>query len=231
MVPVYDAVPQGAAVSQVAAQPEVAAPRPAYQRALFPDSQRVVQMPSFAFSEPPRTTRETSISRAPRSRRSVPGQHNLKLDSFDSQVEAVIYCDVPVALPVHRAMAAALDLSMVLIGLGLFLMTFHLAGGEIVLNRQTIPFFGIIGALVAVFYHFLFCISGGDTAGMKWTQLRLVNFDGHAPGREQRAYRMVGGCLSLVAAGLGLVWALVDEESLTWHDHMSKTFPSPDHEA
>jgi hypothetical protein len=23
-----------------------------------------------------------------------------------------------------------------------------------------------------------------------------------------------------------LVWALVDEESLTWHDHISKTFPT-----
>jgi hypothetical protein len=22
------------------------------------------------------------------------------------------------------------------------------------------------------------------------------------------------------------VWALVDEESLTWHDHISKTFPT-----
>jgi len=24
-----------------------------------------------------------------------------------------------------------------------------------------------------------------------------------------------------------LVWALVDEENLTWHDHISKTFPTP----
>jgi len=32
--------------------------------------------------------------------------------------------------------------------------------------------------------------------------------------------------LSLCSLGLGLVWALVDEESLTWHDHISKTFPT-----
>ena len=33
---------------------------------------------------------------------------------------------------------------------------------------------------------------------------------------------------SLLSAcpGLGLVWALVDEENLTWHDHISKTFPT-----
>ena len=28
------------------------------------------------------------------------------------------------------------------------------------------------------------------------------------------------------SAGLGLLWSLADEESLTWHDHMSKTFPT-----
>jgi len=27
--------------------------------------------------------------------------------------------------------------------------------------------------------------------------------------------------LSMASAGLGLVWALVDEENLTWHDHIS----------
>src|SRR6202041_3046551 len=30
-----------------------------------------------------------------------------------------------------------------------------------------------------------------------------------------------------LSGGLGLVWALVDEENLTWHDHISKTFPTP----
>jgi hypothetical protein len=54
-----------------------------------------------------------------------------------------------------------------------------------------------------------------------------VDFDGRRPDREQRRMRLVAGLLSLSAAGLGLVWALVDEENLTWHDHISKTFPTP----
>jgi len=48
------------------------------------------------------------------------------------QVEAVIYCDAPVALPVHRLMAAAFDASMILIALGVFLAIFFLSGGQIV---------------------------------------------------------------------------------------------------
>ena len=46
------------------------------------------------------------------------------------QVEAVIYCDAPVALPAHRLIAAAFDASMVLIAVGLFLAIFFLSGGD-----------------------------------------------------------------------------------------------------
>ena len=37
--------------------------------------------------------------------------------------------------------------------------------------------------------------------------------------------RVYMGCV--LPAGLGLLWALVDEESLTWQDHISHTFPTP----
>jgi uncharacterized RDD family membrane protein YckC len=61
---------------------------------------------------------------------------------------------------------------------------------------------------------------------MRFAGLHLVDFDGRRPDREQRAIRQVAGLLSVLSAGLGLVWALVDEENLTWHDHISKTFPT-----
>src|SRR5688572_21408097 len=54
-------------------------------------------------------------------------------------VEAVIYCDAPVAHPLHRAIAAAIDWSTVLIGYGLFLLTFRLLGGSIVLSKANLP--------------------------------------------------------------------------------------------
>ena len=41
-------------------------------------------------------------------------------------VEAVIYCELPVATTLHRAVAALLDWSLVLIGYGLFLLAFRL---------------------------------------------------------------------------------------------------------
>ena len=34
--------------------------------------------------------------------------------------------------------------------------------------------------------------------------------------------------LSLAALGIGFVWAAADEQGLTWHDRMSKTFVAQD---
>lgn len=228
----YEQVSRDAGVSP-AQEPEpvaAASQRVAYQRELFQEARRVVQMPGLASSTvaPPRPARAPSRP-VNRGRRVPEGQQKLEFsNNLDTRVEAVIYCDAPVAIPTHRLIATAVDLSLITIALGLFMLTFQLAGGEIVLNKQTIPLFGGMGAVLALFYHFLYCIAGGDTAGMQWVRLRLVDFDGHEPDREQRLHRLAGSCLSLVAAGLGLIWALVDEESLTWHDHISKTFPSPE---
>jgi uncharacterized RDD family membrane protein YckC len=147
-------------------------------------------------------------------------------NSLDAQAD-LIYCDAPVALPGHRLLAAAVDASMVLIGLGLFLLIFAL-GGDMVVSRDTAPFLIAVGAVIALFYRSLWYFGNGDTPGMRFAGLRLVDFDGRRPDREQRGMRQMAGLLSLLAAGLGLVWALVDEESLTWHDHISKTFPTPE---
>jgi len=131
-----------------------------------------------------------------------------------------------VAVPLQRFLAAAVDTSLVLVAVGVFLTIFYLAGGEMVLNRQTLPFLGGVAAVIGLFYRALWCLGNGDSPGMRFAGLRLVDFDGRRPNRDQRITRQVAGLLSLLSAGLGLVWALVDEESLTWHDHISKTFPT-----
>src|SRR5262252_8406449 len=45
--------------------------------------------------------------------------------TLKTSVEAVIYCDAPVATPAHRAVGFALDFAIVTIGIAVFLLTFH----------------------------------------------------------------------------------------------------------
>jgi uncharacterized RDD family membrane protein YckC len=149
------------------------------------------------------------------------GAHALK-----TSVEAAIYCNAPVAPPSFRAMAAVIDTGTGLLGMAAFLATFHYTGHPVELNGQTLPVFAAAAVLISLLYRLLFCLGNGDTPGLRCTQLCVVNFDGHRPTRRQRLYRLGGGLVSVVAAGMGLLWAIFDEERLTWHDHISKTFPT-----
>jgi uncharacterized RDD family membrane protein YckC len=215
-----------------AGQPSTARKAVTYQPSLF-GSRELPQVVPFE-SIAPKTLQPAIPRTSPpiprvRHRKALAGQRNLDFSPARSArpSEGVIYCDAPVAIPVHRAMAAVLDSSLVLIAVAVFGLIFHIAGGRIILNATTVPVFAAVVAAVMFFYKLLWCLAGGDTAGMKWTRLTLVNFDGQIPGREQRLYRLASGCLSFLAAGVGLLWALVDEETLAWHDHMSRTFPTP----
>jgi len=228
----YDVRENASVPSAVA---EAAAPASArraanYQPSLFTSRElpRVVPFESIApgaIEAPPRKAPSQPRARA---RKTIPGQQSLEFISSRAKVaDGVIYCDAPVAIPLHRAMATALDASMIAIALAIFAVVFHFAGGQIVLSTKAIPLFLGVIAGVTVFYKLLWCVGGGDTPGMKWTHLALVDFDGHAPTRRQRLQRTASGFLSVLAAGIGVLWLLVDEETLTWHDHISRTFPTP----
>ena len=205
-----------------------------YQRPLFSGAHRVIELP-VPVSRPKRRTnasgqRRSQAGQNVSSRASTQNgsQQNLVFEDLSAQESVpLIYCDAPVANPVHRATAGALDAAMIVASLGLFLITFELCGGQVVLTSTTAPLYGGILVVLAFFYKLLFCVCGADTPGMIWTQLRLLNFDGHIPDRDERVQRMFGSVLSYTVGGLGIVWALVDEEKLAWHDHISKTFPTP----
>jgi uncharacterized RDD family membrane protein YckC len=221
--------------------PEPSAPRSpiTYQPSLFTSRELplVVRFETIApGSVQPSPRKPQPQPSAPRQRRRkvIPGQQALEFTHHFTQparsskpADGVIYCDSPVAIPAHRAMAAALDASIVVMALAVFGIVFRLAGGAFVLNVKTAPMFMGVAVGVVIFYRLLWCLANGDTAGQKWTRLRLVNFDGQTPTRSQRFSRTASGFLSLMAGGIGLLWALVDEETLTWHDHISKTFPTP----
>ena len=199
-----------------------------YQRPLFREMPRVLPVAV--------ESRRAAASRTPRTRsrrRSHEGQHAFDFNPRQpaspatEAAEPGIYCDAPVAPRSFRGIAALLDAGIVLSAMAVFFLTFHFGGGEIVLNKPALLVFGGIGAVLMVFYRLLFAMGNGDTVGYRWARLRLLNFDGQTPTRRERMHRLLGGCLSVIASGLGLLWALVDEETLTWHDHISKTFPTP----
>ena len=80
-------------------------------------------------------------------------------------------------------------------------------------------------ALVGVVYAFLvgFWCRRGSTLGMLAWGLRVETVDGALPGITQASIRFIVAAISLLAAGLGFLWQLVDKDKLTWHDRASNT--------
>lgn len=235
--------PQGPQVIAPPAGASAPAPAPA-----SPNLARAVQVPLFrergasnvipfeTYAPSAPAAPRTSKPAAPRPKR-APRVHESQgsLDflppappapkKLGTTVEAMIYCDAPVAHVLHRAVAAAIDWSMVLIGCGLFLLAFRLLGGPIVLSSANLPMFGGTFALIALMYGITWTLAGVETMGMRAARLRLISFDGFAPEPRHRWLRLLGSCLSY-GTGLGLLWSLADEENLGWQDHISRTFPT-----
>jgi uncharacterized RDD family membrane protein YckC len=234
-------------VASTAASDSSPARRPiirAVQQPLFPDRQsNVIQFAEYAplMPAPRKNTAHRAASKSPAKprtanrRRGTPEGQGL-LDFMPPQpatprtltttVEAVVSCDSPVATTFHRAVAGALDWAMALIGYTLFLAAFFAMGGEFTWNRINLMVFAGSLLLVGFTYGLTWALLGADSAGMRWAGLRLTTFDGFPLERKQRILRFAGSCLSLCTV-VGQLWCLADEESLTWQDHISGTFPTP----
>jgi uncharacterized RDD family membrane protein YckC len=143
-----------------------------------------------------------------------------------NEVPAQIYCNRPVATPMHRFVAGAIDTSFILLAFGLFVGISQLAGGSFGAGKLFWEMIGLSFVLISCFYGSLFAMTGRETAGMHMTDLQLITFDGFPVDPRSRATRFASTWLSFGSGGLGLVWALADEETLTWQDHISKTFPT-----
>jgi uncharacterized RDD family membrane protein YckC len=229
----YDAHPLAPVSRTVVAEPVPVRKAITYQPSLFRSRElpRVVAFESIAPGavDPAPHLSPTNQPRQ-RPRKVIAGQQNLEFapSARGSRVqEGAIYCDAPVAVGTQRALAGVLDAALVTAGLVLLCVVLQVAGCPVVLNVHTAPVYLAAAAGVMIFYRLLWCYANGDSPGMRWAHLALINFDGQRPTRKQRFTRTASGFLSLAAAGLGLLWALVDEETLTWHDHISKTFPTP----
>ena len=135
---------------------------------------------------------------------------------------------IPVAPRSLRVASAFFDAMVVLAFSGVFLVTLQAMSRYLLeqslFTRETLPYLLAAPLMFGFFYKLLFTTAGLATLGVQGLGLSLVSFDGARPTQAQRVIRMLAGWLSLVAGGMGLLWALGDQETLTWHDHISQTF-------
>lgn len=85
---------------------------------------------------------------------------------------------------------------------------------------------GVASAIAVLFwaaYQFLFVVYTGSTPGLLAARLKLANFDGSPINRRVRRWRVLASFLSALSAGLGYLWCFLDQDSLCWHDRITRT--------
>jgi uncharacterized RDD family membrane protein YckC len=123
-----------------------------------------------------------------------------------------------------RVMATLVDLALVMV------VVCSIAG-LVAMKLQNLPSMkasevtGFLALLiVGALYEWLFLLYAKCTPGMRYAQISLCTFDDEHPTREQMKGRLIAMALSLLPMGLGMVWAIFDEDNMSWHDRYSQTY-------
>src|SRR5207245_10119533 len=132
----------------------------------------------------------------------------------------------PVASIDDRRLAALIDLGCLLFAYGGFLLLFGSLAGQFSLSKLNAAVYAATFAIVYLQYFALFTIFGGTTPGMMMRDLQVVSFSGEPPTSRQMLLRSAGYLLSAGTIFLGFMWAMWDEDELTWHDRLSRTYLS-----
>jgi uncharacterized RDD family membrane protein YckC len=83
---------------------------------------------------------------------------------------------------------------------------------------------GLALLAVGAAYEVFFLTLARGTPGMKYAHIRLCTFDGNSPNSAQRTGRLAALLLSVLPLGLGIAWAIFDDDHLSWHDRLSRTY-------
>ena len=133
----------------------------------------------------------------------------------------------PVASMDERRIAGLIDVGCLLFAYGGFLTLFGSLGGQFTFSKLSAAVCVATFVVVYLQYFALFTVFGGTTPGMMLRGLHVVSFSGDSPTPRQMLWRSVGYMLSAGTFFMGFLWALWDEDALTWHDRLSRTYLCP----
>ncbi|MGC1290134.1 MAG: RDD family protein [Candidatus Acidiferrales bacterium] len=131
---------------------------------------------------------------------------------------------LPVAELITRRLAGLLDAVAIAGVFAGFLAMFRSLGGQLGVLKVNFAIYAIIFFLIYILYFGLFTLFSGVTLGMQIRGLSVVGMDGAFPDTRQLIWRSFGYFLSGGTLLLGFLWALWDEDHLTWQDRISHTY-------
>lgn len=127
----------------------------------------------------------------------------------------------------RRLLASLIDGLIVGVASALFGFVFW----KIALVRPPqIQLWSLAAGIPAVFwaaYQYLLLVHAGSTPGLRLAGLQLSRFDGTPTKRSLRRWRVLASFLSAASLGMGYAWLFLDEDSLCWHDRITRSYLAP----
>jgi len=124
----------------------------------------------------------------------------------------------------HRAMAGLVDVSLTLAAFLLFIVVFAASTTHLPSGRVALVGAGAILLAMWVLYQFLFFTLTDATPGMRYARIALCTFDDENPSHPAMRARIGAMLLSALPLGLGFFWSFFDEDTLGWHDRITRTY-------
>jgi len=133
----------------------------------------------------------------------------------------------PVAPMGRRFLAGLVDGMLLMLGGGLFSLIFWTTGGHLTLFPPNLAIVAVIVFIFVWSYFGFFTALTYSTPGLTWMGIEVRTTEGWPPAPRESFLRAFGYLVSFSALMIGFLWALVDSDSLTWHDRISGTFLTP----
>jgi uncharacterized RDD family membrane protein YckC len=139
---------------------------------------------------------------------------NITSPGLSRRLAATLY-DILLVLPLIMVAVA--------LATGLQLAIGKAPGGEDFQNTLHPQIVQLLALLITAAFFSCFWLLKGQTLGMQAWRIRLCSFDGSPVTLKQCLLRCAGALVSLLPAGAGYLWCLVDPRGRYWHDYWSKT--------
>jgi len=131
---------------------------------------------------------------------------------------------VHVAALSDRLMAGLVDAALVGIAFALFVLVVAASTPHPPTGRPALVGAALVFCLFYLMYQFLFFTFAESTPGMRYAHIALCTFDDRNPSREAMRKRIFALVLAAAPVGIGFLYALFDEDSLGWHDRMTRMY-------
>ncbi len=211
---------------------------PAVPLSILPQTAKIIEFPRFAWappSPPPDQLAEPVMDRprileVPEVAPPPPALGGITIEPVAiEEPEKQRGVDVPLqsAALGRRLLASIVDGVIISAAAALFGVIFWKVSG---ITPPRLQMLGIAAGLLAIFwaaYHYVLLVYSGRTPGLLLARLELTRFDGSPVRRSLRRWRILASFLSALSLGMGYVWVFLDEDSLCWHDRITRTYLAP----